>query len=115
MHAFLRALVAATALLTAAPAFSQMTFFPEELVVTASALNLRDKPDKSGKVLERQRIRRLELPPYGAASEELETSLGQVTCQPVIPDSKPGFESCAHSAWPMRADATSVVKRDMLQ
>lgn len=53
MHAFLRALVAATALLTAAPAFSQMTFFPEELVVTASALNLRDKPDKSGKVLEK--------------------------------------------------------------
>lgn len=30
-----------------------MNFFPEELVVKASALNLRDQPDKSGKVVEK--------------------------------------------------------------
>lgn len=35
------------------PVYAQMNFFPEELIVQASVLNLRDKPDKSGKVLEK--------------------------------------------------------------
>lgn len=34
-------------------ATAQMVFFPEDLVVTAVSLNLRDAPDKSGKVLEK--------------------------------------------------------------
>jgi len=36
-----------------ATANAQMAFFPEELVVTATSLHLRDIPDKSGKVLEK--------------------------------------------------------------
>lgn len=32
---------------------AQINFFPDELVVTASVLNLRDKPDKTGKVVEK--------------------------------------------------------------
>lgn len=31
------------------PAFSQSNFFPEDMVVTASSLNLREAPDKNGK------------------------------------------------------------------
>lgn len=34
-------------------ATSQIVYFPEELIVNASALNLRDQPDKSGKVVEK--------------------------------------------------------------
>lgn len=32
---------------------AQLQYFPEELIVNASSLNLRDKPDKSGKVVEK--------------------------------------------------------------
>jgi len=53
MHVLVRNTFAAVCLSIAAPATSQMMFYPEELVVTASSLNLRDKPDKSGKVLEK--------------------------------------------------------------
>ena len=44
-------IVAAT--LAAMPAQAQMNFFPEELIVNASILNLRDRPDLSGKVVEK--------------------------------------------------------------
>jgi len=53
MHVFFRFATVAAWFLAAAPVTSQMMFFPEELVVTASSLNLRDKPEKSGKVLEK--------------------------------------------------------------
>jgi hypothetical protein len=43
----------AVLLFFATTASAQMNFFPEELIVTAKSLNLRDQPDKSGKVLEK--------------------------------------------------------------
>lgn len=46
-------LALAFALCTFPTATAQMVFFPEDLVVTATALNLRDAPDQSGKVLEK--------------------------------------------------------------
>ncbi len=39
--------------LTTNPLHAQLQFFPEEIIVNASTLNLRDKPDKSGKVVEK--------------------------------------------------------------
>ncbi|MFN0013649.1 MAG: SH3 domain-containing protein [Saprospiraceae bacterium] len=53
MHTFLRIAITAAAVFLTCRATAQMNFFPEDIVVTASALNLRDKPDKTGKVLEK--------------------------------------------------------------
>ncbi|MEQ1746132.1 MAG: SH3 domain-containing protein [Saprospiraceae bacterium] len=53
MQTFIRIAIGFAAVFQASWVTAQMTFFPEDIVVTASVLNLRDKPDKSGKVLEK--------------------------------------------------------------
>ncbi|MBK9336315.1 MAG: SH3 domain-containing protein [Lewinellaceae bacterium] len=53
MQTLLRFAATATCLFVLATATAQMAFFPEELFVTAASLNLRDTPDKAGKVLEK--------------------------------------------------------------
>ena len=47
------ALVLFLAFFAAQPISAQLQFFPEEIIVNASSLNLRDKPEKSGKVVEK--------------------------------------------------------------
>ncbi len=65
MQTILRITALAAGILLAVFSSAQSTFFPDELLVSASALNLRDQPDKSGKVLEKL--------PRGAALRFIET------------------------------------------
>ena len=62
------ALVLFLAFFAAQPISAQLQFFPEEIIVNASSLNLRDKPEKSGKVVEKL--------PRGAALSLVELANG---------------------------------------